>query len=76
MKEWQDRGDQIAGVANYWGSLNNPQTQDIQQRVADVMELQRRQRDRAAGLLTAAQLETFTRQQEQMLEIVRGSWEP
>jgi hypothetical protein len=76
VREWELRGDQIGAIANSWGSLHYPQTGDIQQRVADVMEFQRRQRERAVELLTDAQLEIFTRQQEQMLEIVRGSWGP
>ncbi len=75
VKEWQQRGEQISGMANSWGSLNFPGTQDVEQRLAEAMEFQRRQRDRAAAILTAAQLEMFTKQQEQMLEIARGSWE-
>ncbi len=74
-KEWQQRGEQVSGVANAWGWLNFPATQDIGQRVADATEFQRRQRDRAAEILTSAQLDAFTRQQEQMLDIARGSWE-
>ena len=75
VKEWQQRGEQISGMANSWGSLNFPATQDVQQRVAQATEFQRRQRDRAAEILTSAQLEIFTQQQEQMLEIAHGSWE-
>jgi hypothetical protein len=75
VKEWQQRGEQISGMANSWGSLNFPATQDVEQRVAEATEFQRRQRDRAAEVLTSAQLEIFTKQQEQMLEIARGSWE-
>lgn len=75
VKEWQQRGEQISGMANSWGSLNFPGTQDVEQRLAEAMEFQRRQRDRAAAILTAAQLEMFNKQQEQMLEIARGSWE-
>jgi hypothetical protein len=75
VKEWQQRGEQTSAMANAWGSLNFPGTQDIEQRVAEATEFQRRQRDRAAEVLTSAQLEIFTRQQEQMLEIARGSWE-
>jgi hypothetical protein len=75
VKEWQERGEQISGMANSWGSLTFPGTQDVEQRLAEVTEFQRRQRDRAAEMLTSAQLEIFTKQQEQMLEIARGSWE-
>lgn len=75
VKEWQQRGEQISGMANSWGSLNFPGTQDVGQRLAEAMEFQRRQHDRAAEILTSAQLEIFTKQQEQMLEIARGSWE-
>lgn len=48
---------------------------NIEERLAQVMEFQRRQRDRAAEIVTLAQLDALTKQQEQMLEIVRGSWE-
>jgi hypothetical protein len=75
VKEWQQRGDQISGLVNSWGALNFPGTQDVEQRVTEATEFQRRQRDRAAEVLTSAQLEIFTKQQEQMLEIARGSWE-
>lgn len=75
VKEWQQHGEQIAGMANSWGSLNFPETQDVERRVAEATEFQRRQRDRAAEVLTSAQLEIFSKQQDQMLEIVRGSWE-
>jgi hypothetical protein len=75
VKEWQQRGEHISGMVNSWGSLNFPGTQDIEQRVAEATEFQRRQRDRAAEVLTSAQLDIFTKQQEQMLEIARGSWE-
>lgn len=74
VKEWQQRGEQISGMSNSWGSLEFPGTQDVEQRVAEATEFQRRQRDRAAEVLTSAQLEIFTKQQEQMLEIARGSW--
>jgi hypothetical protein len=43
--------------------------------VAEAAEFQRRQRNRAAQVLTPAQLEIFTKQQQQLLEIARGSWE-
>ena len=74
VKEWQQRGEQISGMGNSWGSLTYPGTQDIEQRVAEATEFQRRQRDRAAEVLTPAQLEIFTKQQEQMMDIARGSW--
>lgn len=76
VREWQQRGAEISGMANMYGSLTYPSTaMDIQQRVAEATEYQRRQRDRAAQVLTSEQLEVFTKQQEQMLEIARGSWE-
>jgi hypothetical protein len=73
--EWQQRGEQVSGMGNMWGWLSFPETADVQRRVADATEYQRRRRDRAAAILTSAQLEIFTKQQEQMLEIARGSWE-
>jgi hypothetical protein len=75
VKEWQQRGERIGGMGNSWGSLNFPETQDVEQRLTEAIEFQRRQRDRAAEVLSSAQLEIFTKQQEQMLEIARGSWE-
>ncbi len=74
VKEWQQRGERIAGMGNSWGALNFPETQDVEQRVAEATEFQRRQRDRATEILTSAQLEFFTKQQEQILEIARDSW--
>jgi hypothetical protein len=76
INEWQERDAQISGMANMYGSLTYPSTaMDVQQRVAEASEYQRRQRARAAEGLTSAQLDMFTKQQEQMLEIARGSWE-
>jgi hypothetical protein len=76
VKEWQQRGEQISGMANMYGSLNYPgSSTDVAQRVAEAAEFQRRQRNRAAQVLTPAQLEIFTKQQQQLLEIARGSWE-
>ena len=75
VKEWQQRGEQISGMANSWGSLNFPGMPGVEQRVAEATEFQRRQHDRAAEVLTSAQLEIFSKQQEQMLEIARGSWD-
>ena len=75
VKEWQQRGDEIAGVGNMWGSLTFPSTQDVQQRIAAANEFQRRQRDRAAEILTSAQLELFTEQQTRMMEIASDAWQ-
>jgi hypothetical protein len=59
-----------------YGSLNYPgSSTDVAQRVAEAAEFQRRQRNRAAQVLTPAQLEIFTKQQQQLLEIARSSWE-
>jgi hypothetical protein len=75
-KEWELRGDRYSGMANMYGSLYFPDTtQDLEQRVAEASEYQRRQRERAAQVLTSGQLEVFAQQQEQMLEIARDSWE-
>ena len=76
IKEWEQRGARFSGMSNMYGSLYYPDaTQDLEQRVAEASEYQRRQRDRAAQVLTSGQLEVFTKQQDQMLEIARGSWE-
>ena len=47
----------------------------FEQRIAEASEFQRRQRERAAQVLTAGQLEVFTQRQQDMLEMARGSWE-
>jgi hypothetical protein len=75
VKEWQERGEEIGGVGNYWGWLSFPETNDVARRITEATEFQRRQRDRAAEFLTPAQLGQFTQRQEQMLEIARGAWE-
>lgn len=76
IKEWEQRGARYSGMSNMYGSLYFPDaTQDLEQRVTEASEYQRRQRDRAAQVLTSGQLEVFTKQQEAMLEIARGSWE-
>ena len=75
LKEWQQRGEDVSVMANSWGLLNFPATENVEQRLAEATEFQRRQRDRAAEVLTAAQLDAFIEQQDQMLEIARGSWE-
>jgi hypothetical protein len=75
VQEWEQRGERISGMANMWGSLNFPDMPDLEQRATEAAEFQRRQRERAAEVLTSAQLEVFSKQQEQMLEIARGSWE-
>ena len=76
IKEWELRGASYSGMSNMYGSLYFPDsTQTLEQRVDEAGEYQRRQRDRAAQVLTSGQLEVFTKQQEQMLEIARGSWE-
>lgn len=75
VKVWQERGEDIGAIANYWGALHFPGTKDVTVRIAEATEFQRRQRDRAAEILTPAQLEQFTTRQEQMLEIARGAWE-
>ena len=76
IKEWEQQGVRYSGMSNMYGSLYFPDTtQDVEQRVTEATEYQRRQRDRAAQVLTSGQLELFTKQQEQMLEIARGSWE-
>jgi hypothetical protein len=71
VKEWEQRGE----IANSRGLVNFPGTQDLEQRFAEATELQRRQSDRAAEVLTPAQLEIFTKHQEELLESARASWE-
>lgn len=76
VKEWEQSGTSYSGIGNMYGSLLYPSTaKGVEQRVAEAVEFQRRQRERAAQVLTAGQLEAFTQRQNDMLEIVRGAWE-
>ena len=77
-KEWNQsgRGDGQTGLSNQYGTLVLSGTaQSAEQRIAEASEFQRRQRERAAQVLTAGQLEVFTQRQQDMLEMARGSWE-
>ena len=76
IKEWEQRASVTRACPTCMGrSIIPDTTQDVEQRVTEATEYQRRQHDRAAQVLTSGQLELFTKQQEQMLEIARGSWE-
>ena len=74
--EWEQRGTQFAGVSSEYGEIYYPVTaQGVEQRVAEASEYLRRQRARAAEVLTVRQLEAFTQSQQDLLEEARGSWE-
>lgn len=76
VKEWEQRGAGNAMTGNSLGILYYPNNvQDIEERVAEAGEFQRRQRERAAEMLSAAQLEAFTERQKEILEVVRSGWE-
>jgi hypothetical protein len=76
IKEWKQRGAGSAAMGNTLGYLYYPNnTRDIEERVNEAGEYQRRQRERAAELLTAQQLEVFTQQQKDLLDVARSGWE-
>jgi hypothetical protein len=75
-KEWEQRGAGENGMSNQYGSIQFPSTaQGAEQRIAEASEYQRRQRERAAQVLTAGQLEAFTERQKEALDLARGAWE-
>jgi len=69
-------GAQYTGLNNEYGSLFYSSTaQDVDQRVEEASEFQRRQRERAAQVLSSQQLQLFTERQAEGLEQARRSWE-
>jgi len=75
-KEWAQRGASAAVMGNSFGVLYFPNdAQGVEQRVAQAREYQRRQRERAAEVLTAGQLEIYTRRQDDMLAVAQDAWE-
>jgi hypothetical protein len=76
-KEWkQNGGHEAADVGNMSGYVSYSGTvQDVEQFVAEASELQRRQRERAAQILNAGQLEIFTQKQKDALDIASSGWE-
>ena len=76
LKEFEQRGAEYSGLNSGLGSLYYSSTaQSAEQRVAEASEFQRRQRERAAEVLTPQQLEFFTERQKIGLEDARRSWE-
>lgn len=74
--EWEQRGTRIAGIQGEYGQIFYPATaQGVEQRTAEASEFLRRQHERAAEVLTAAQLEAFTQRQQEMLDDARNAWE-
>ena len=74
--EFEQRGAEYSGLNSGLGSLYYSSTaQSAEQRVAEASEFQRRQRERAAEVLTPQQLEFFTERQNIGLEDARRSWE-
>jgi len=75
-REWEQRGAGIAMTAFPAGLVYYPnKTQGVEDRVAEASEFQRRQRERAGEILTAAQLDAFTEQQKDALDFARSGWE-
>ena len=76
LKEFEQRGVEYSGLNNGYGSLYYSSTaQGAEARVAEASEFQRRQRERAAEILTPQQLQFFTERQERGLADARRSWE-
>jgi len=75
LKEYEQRGVEYSGLNSGYGSLYYSSTAGAEQRVAEASEFQRRQRERAAEVLTPQQLRFFTERQERGLEDARKSWE-
>jgi hypothetical protein len=76
LNEWKQHGAKYGGIADETGSVSiyYPSTaQSVEQRVAEATEYQRRQRERAAQVLTAGQLEAFMQRQKDMLDMARDS---
>jgi len=75
LEEYEQRGVEYSGLNSGYGSLYYSSTAGAEQRVAEASEFQRRQRERAAEVLTPQQLRFFTERQERGLEDARKSWE-
>lgn len=77
FREWEQRGAVgQSGMRNEYGAVYVPDTaQGVEQQVAEASEFQRRQRERAAQILTAAQLEVFTQRQKDALEGAQQIWD-
>ena len=76
QKEWEQLGTKFGGMQGQYGSIFYPlSAQGVEQRLAETNEYLRRQRERAAEVLTAGQLEAFAQRQQDTLEEARGSFE-
>ena len=76
LKEWEQGGAGFEAINSEYGEVYFPSTaQGLEQRVAEATELQRRQHDRAAQVLTAGQLKIFDARQAAALEQTRGIWQ-
>lgn len=74
--EWDQSGVTATTSFNSLGTMMIPSSaQSAEQKYNDATEYQRRQRERAAQVLTAGQLRVFTQTQEQMLDGFRKSWD-
>ena len=76
LKEWEQGSAGFEAINSEYGEVYFPSTaQGLEQRVAEATELQRRQHDRAAQVLTAGQLKIFDARQAAALEQTRGIWQ-
>ncbi len=75
LKEWEQRGAGFESMNSEYGEVSFSSTaQGLEQREAEASELQRRQHDRAAQILTAGQLKVFGERQATALEQARSIW--
>jgi hypothetical protein len=75
-REWQGSSGREAATGSMSGYVSYSRAaQNVEQLVAEAGELQRRQRERAAQILSAGQLEIFTQKQKDALDIALGGWE-
>ena len=75
-QELEQSGAVVTTSFSIYGGVLVPSTAiGVEQKYAAAVEFQRRQREVAAQVLSAAQLEEFTRRQEDMLDNMRSRWE-
>jgi hypothetical protein len=76
LKEWEQRGTDVEAMNSEYGEVyHSGNSDEFEQRFAEAKELQRRQHDRAAQILTAGQLKVFDERQAAALEQARGVWQ-
>ncbi len=76
IREFAQRGTTYSAAYNSLGTMLIADTSlSVEQKSSDAAEFQRRQRERASGVLNAQQLAVFVQTQDQLLEGARQGWE-